>query len=212
MPGLIRAFIAITPPPEVIRQLRHLAERLKADGLQARWVRPEGIHLTLRFLGDVPPADIEAIGTAMAAVAEQHPPFELATGALGGFPNRRKSRVLWVGIQDPGSHLMDLTQKLEDRLAPITGQRERKPFKGHLTLARAKGRRPIDLASVACADDAACPRLGFRVQALVLYESRLGPGGAVYRRLREAGLNGPSPCAAPAVPGRSSNSSTVLKP
>jgi 2'-5' RNA ligase len=208
----IRAFIAITPPADVIRHLRELQDRLQADGVQARWVRPERIHLTLRFLGDIDSAQIGAISAAMAAVASQSPPFDLATSCLGGFPNRRKPRVIWVGIHDPASHLQTVAQGLEDRLAPLIGQRERRPFTGHLTLARAKGRRPIDLAPLAGAEDQHMARVAFRVRALMLYESRLGPGGAVYRCLREAGLEGsPSPATTAAEP-RHSNSSTVWKP
>jgi 2'-5' RNA ligase len=208
----MRAFIAITPPAEVIRQLRQLGNRLQEGGLQARWVKPEGIHLTLRFLGDMAPADIGAIGAVMDKVAAQHPPFDLATGALGGFPNRRKARVIWVGVQDPGSLMTALAQDLEACLIPIAGQRERKTFKGHLTLARAKGRRFIDLDAAARSVDAECPEVGFRVQALVLYESRLGPGGAAYHELHQACLGGASSRNAKDVLEKSSNSSTVSKP
>jgi len=135
-----RLFIAIHLPDDLLQTLtasqRQLQRKLAASPL--RWSRPEGIHLTLKFLGDTDPARIPEIIDALSRVAAKHAPFELPVGGLGMFPNARRPNVLWAGVADEAHRLRHLAADVDKALARLGWQREKRPFSGHLTLARVK--------------------------------------------------------------------------
>lgn len=188
MASPLRTFIAIELPAEVSRELAVLQQHLKTRGLKLRWVKPGNIHLTLKFLGDIMPDDIQAIAPAIQAAAGATSPFDLVVQGLGVFPGSRRPRVLWSGLGGALTQLEQMYRCLEDALAERGIAREKRPFKGHLTLARIKG--TVDsrrLLSAIEAEGMFTP-LPLPVGELVLFQSRLQPTGAVYTPLSRARL------------------------
>lgn len=190
MSDAYRAFIALALPPAVTDFLRQVQDCLANEGVRARWVRPEGIHLTLKFLGRLGPEKIAALAAAVDSVVSHAAPLELTAQGLGGFPNRSRPRVLWVGIGGQSESLADLQQHLENALMPLGWPPEKRPFRGHLTLARAKGRRPL-AKNMADTIELCGPKgvVSFTAATLVLYRSHLMPTGAVYEALRQWDLH-----------------------
>ena len=148
------------------------------------WVRPDAMHLTLKFLGDIHARHVEDIAQAMARAAESVPKFTLATAATGVFPNPARARVLWVGLNDSGNSCARLQAELEKNLEPLGFKAESRPFKPHLTLARFKtpSRVPQEIV------DIECESVTFDVTELILFQSRLRPQGAIYTKLKTASL------------------------
>lgn len=178
----IRAFIALTLPADVKAELGRVSLELAGDVPRGavRWVQPEQMHLTLRFLGDTPVERLPDIQKAMDAAAGQHALFELMLGRLGCFPNPKRPRVIWVGLGADGgrdSHeILALRAALDAGLMPLGWPPEDKPFRAHLTLGRVKDEsaaRSIDWS-------AAVMPLIVPVTAIYLIESVLRPDGPVY--------------------------------
>ena len=187
-PAPIRAFIALELPDPVASSIFRVQEELKPLRLQVRWVRPEGIHLTLKFLGEINPGDVGRIGNAMQHAAARSAPIPLEARGIGVFPGISQARVIWIGLSGRTYRLAALHQDLDAMLAEIGFSPERRGFKGHLTLGRAKAKiDPKKLAAAIRAFD------GFRsppfaVENLVLFRSELKPGGAVYTQLSSTSL------------------------
>ena len=180
---MIRAFIAVDLPEAVLKSLADLQRELKRTGAPLRWVRPESIHLTLRFLGDVFPERIPEIQHAIGEAASRARPFSLRPAGCGAFPSLRKMRVVWAGMEGGIAQLQDLQEDVERAMRELGFEPEDKPFRPHLTLGRVKtqgGMAPLREALVA--------REGFRAEAfdvteVVLYKSELRPEGARYTAL-----------------------------
>ena len=136
MSQTIRSFIAIELPEGVVALLGKLQQDLKAIRLKAGWVQPSNIHLTLKFLGDIKADDIDKIGGAMQEAVKGCEPFRLTVGGIGFFPGIKRPRVIWVGVGGQTQPLFALQRSLEDRLAAVGFPKEKRSFKGHLTLGR----------------------------------------------------------------------------
>ena len=186
----IRTFAAVELPDDVKRSLARAADELRARRVPGlRVVRPEGIHITLKFLGDIDPARVPAVADALAAVADSHAPFRLAVGAPGAFPNPARPRVLWLGVAgeaDAVDALRALQRDADAALAAIGFPPEKQPFNPHLTIARMRRHDAAAftaLSALSVPSGAAIP-----VNAVSLMQSNLNPGGAVYTRLRSVPL------------------------
>ena len=132
----IRTFVAIELSDEIKRVLSELMESLREKDIrEVRLVRPEGVHLTLKFLGDIPVGKVDAVKEALSCVTS-HAPFELDLDGTGVFPNERKPRVLWVGIKGDMAPLNALQSDVENALEGIGFRRERRDFSPHLTIGR----------------------------------------------------------------------------
>jgi 2'-5' RNA ligase len=181
----LRLFVACELPEEVREALGGVQTDLRRMGADSlRWVRPEGIHITLKFLGGVDEARAGEITAALAAAVE---PFELRLrpGALGTFGGDRL-RVVWVGLDGDTEALASLAGRVEGALAPLGFPGEQRPFAAHLTLARAPDHVPLGerrqlAALVRRYRPPALPTMTLRRVALM--QSTLGPGGSVYTRL-----------------------------
>ncbi len=188
----IRAFIAIELPAELRQDLARLQAELKADNrLRIKWVNPDGIHLTLKFLGNIPVSDTDRITQAMTDTARRITPFYLKTEMLGAFPNLKRVQVIWVGLGGETDKLKQLQQLIETNLTQLGFAVEQRHFKPHLTLARLG--RYISPAE--------CQRLGeliastrfdmgeqMKVGSINLIRSQLTREGAVYSRISSAEL------------------------
>lgn len=186
----LRTFIAIVLPDPIIRQLAQVQRQLErqAPSESVRWVRPEGIHLTLKFLGDTPVGKLDAIRTALAAVASRASPCAFTVGGLGCFPNPRRPRVIWVGIQTAGGELTALQQAVEAAMKPLGFPPERREFTPHLTLGRVRDRiSPADMARIgALVSSTDIGTLGeVQARGFALIQSILKPSGAEYIPLAE---------------------------
>ena len=182
----LRLFVAIDLPEDVRESLGRLQAGLRRNDLTGlRWTRPEGVHLTLKFLGETPAAEVAAIEGALARAVRGVPAFRLALGAPGTFGGRRGPRVLWVDVEGELAPLQRLQAAVERELAAVGFAPEERKFSPHLTLARVPQPPPPGLAerlSRALAAVAA-PQGEFRATELLLMRSRLQPGGAVYSRV-----------------------------
>jgi len=158
-----------------------------------RWVKPGGIHLTLKFLGDVPANRIEEIERALTQACAGFPAFSLSVGGLGCFPNPRRPRVVWVGVQEESGTLAGLQKAIEDGMEKLGFAPEGRKFHAHLTLGRTQRR----------ASSGDVRRLGRLVQeieigplgqmearSVSLIKSDLKPTGAVYTQLAAVRLEG----------------------
>lgn len=174
----IRAFIALTLPSQVAETLAAVSQELAPrvpDGA-VKWVEPERIHLTLRFLGNTPVDRLDALGSALEAVAGIHNPFSLSLDRLGCFPNERRPRVIWVGLDGQVDALRRLKEDLDEALSPLGWEPEDKRFRAHLTLGRVKRQhREIELPWGTPVVPAA-----WQVGGLHLIESQLRPAGPLY--------------------------------
>lgn len=189
----IRAFIAFPLPDPVVAHLRTLQESLREAGLDdLRFVRPENIHLTLRFLGDVDPSAVNAIAAALTEAAAETAPLSLTARGIGAFPTVRKSRVVWAGLAGDTADLIAFQGRVAAALEPRGFPGERRRFSAHLTLARARDRRPVDPERLVAAMESlnALASPPFSAGELVLFQSDLRPGGAVYTPLRRVPLSG----------------------
>lgn len=181
-------------PPDVKRAIINAIEALQhdADTLSLRWVRPEGIHATLDFLGATPEDRVPSISHALARCAETVTPFDLTPLGIGSFGGRAV-RVIWIGLGGDEGALANLAKSVEVALEPVGFPRDQRDFNAHLTLARVRDdASPADRArlhdALARSDAPHFPT--FHVTEFVLMQSTLGPGGARYRPLTQFALTG----------------------
>jgi len=191
----VRSFIAIELPDELKLGLIELQARLKAAKQPwVKWVKPDSIHLTLKFLGSIAVDKIGKITGAMEEATEGMSPFHLEVKELGVFPNLRRVQVVWVGISGEVDKLVQLQKRIESNLAPLGFTPESRPFTPHLTLARLRNQASLDERQ----------RLGqliantrfevtytIEVDTISLMRSQLTREGAIYSQISSAELKKP---------------------
>ena len=188
MSQTIRSFIAIELPEAVGSLLGKVQQNLRALRLKAGWVHPQNIHLTLKFLGNITTADIDKVGMAMKAAAEDFKPFTLTVGGIGFFPGIKRPRVIWVGVGGQTQELFALQRSLEDRLAAAGFPKEKRSFKGHLTLGRFRNVPDSAAISRVIQEYTDIGKEEFNTRQIVLFKSELKPSGAVYSQLLKTDL------------------------
>jgi 2'-5' RNA ligase len=191
---MIRSFIAIDFPDETRKALGDIQKKLKQCGAGVRWVKPSSIHLTLKFLGNIHPAQVEDIARAVAQEIRDQPPITLRPAGLGAFPSRRKPRVIWLGMEGEVQRLNGIQARVENALEPLGFVREKRGFRPHLTIGRVKDRRRLQSLVDAMATLDMEPFNSFDADEIILYKSDLRPTGAIYTKLHRM------PLAAPASP------------
>jgi len=188
----LRCFVAIELEEAIHQEIRRTQTLLKSDpaGRHGRWVRPDGIHLTLKFLGDVPADQIDTIAQAIRDATAGVAPFRVSFGGLGCFPNTRFPRVIWIGVEDPEGTLLRLQQAVETNLSALGYPPERRAFHPHLTLARTRRVSKGEQAALGkLVERTQVDRLGdLLVTEISLMRSELRPSGAVYTQLAAAPL------------------------
>jgi 2'-5' RNA ligase len=185
--AVIRAFIAIDLPDDLQQKIEDITRQLQSQirSSAVRWVPSRNIHLTLKFLGEVSPTNLELVKKIMRAEAERHHPFEVKVGTLGAFPTVRRPRVIWIGVDAPPD-LIALQKGIESETLRLGYTTEDRPFSPHLTLARfSHNGMPDEVRTVG--DVLASTKVGslcsFTANQFHLFSSDLQPGGAVYTRL-----------------------------
>jgi RNA 2',3'-cyclic 3'-phosphodiesterase len=135
----IRTFIAVEISPSVIGRVGDLIDKLRVAAAEVNWVRPQQMHLTLKFLGDVPDTETPDICRVVNEVAASFEPFEITCRGAGAFPNVRDPRTLWIGIVDGAEELKQLAAALDEALKTKLGYpKEQRGFHPHLTIGRVK--------------------------------------------------------------------------
>jgi RNA 2',3'-cyclic 3'-phosphodiesterase len=188
MPEYIRAFIAVELPVEIKNNLRECQARLQSSsGNQVKWVDPEIIHLTLKFMGNINVTDVNPVTTAMLDAAVQGHSFKLQIQNWGAFPNLNRVQVIWVGLGGDLAILLELQKNLENNLAKLGFVTEARPFAPHLTLGRVRDTASsIDKQNIGKAIAALKVEsiLTFPVISLNLMQSKLRPQGPEYTCLK----------------------------
>jgi RNA 2',3'-cyclic 3'-phosphodiesterase len=180
--NFVRTFICIELPEEIQDRIDALQDRLKQVEASVSWVRSGNIHLTLKFLGDVPPSKIAGICSAVENAIQGEEVFPVEVGGTGCFPSARSPRVLWVGVGSPTEALKHLQTSIEKGLEAIGFAREPRPFSPHLTLGRVKSQRNARRL-VEALTEAGFAKLSFQAEEIVVMRSDLKATGAAYTPL-----------------------------
>jgi len=181
---MIRAFLAIDLPGSLRLGLAQVQGKLKESGADVRWVPVGNIHLTLKFFGNIPDGDVEAIAAAAREVAAKQAPFELQVTQAGAFPSAKSPRVVWLGLGGDLIPLAQMYHKLEKAFAALGHLPEGRPFNPHLTLGRVKS--PANRHRLAQILERMAPLEWppFKVNEIILFRSTLTPQGSIYTPLK----------------------------
>ena len=179
----IRCFIAIEIPETIQNQLARIQGTLRNQIQKASWVKPSNIHLTLKFLGDVDPEDLESIGEAIEGVAIRHRSFSLRIGGLGTFPNFARPRVMWAGVKVGGERVSAIAQDINVALGDCGFSLDIKKFNPHLTIARLKERIDLRPYTNQYRQYDRIDGAEMSVDTISLIQSQLHPTGAIYSTL-----------------------------
>ena len=196
MSETVRVFVALHLPEIQRRVLEVVIASLREQGLiNVRWVHPEGIHLTLKFLGDISESQLELVSRAMTEAAGESAPFHLQLSTLGVFPNLKRARILWCGAVDQLRDLSALQERMEGGLEALGYPREARPFSLHITLGRVRdGNHPPDPALLQQALEACTPSgtEPWLVNEACLMRTTPLPGGSRYDVIAKAKLRSQS--------------------
>ena len=181
----IRSFIAIEIPPPLKSRMEEIQRELRRTDADVKWVRPEAVHLTLKFLGAIRQEEVEKISLALAPVVAGEESFEVRVQGMGCFPNPRNPRVVWLGVDRGKENLAFLQKAIEKKMSELSFPAEGRPFSPHLTLGRV--RSPKGKAGLTQAlEKHQGVEIGiFQAREVILFRSELRPAGAVYTKLME---------------------------
>ncbi len=184
---MLRSFVAVEIPAGMQSALARCTAPLQSALPKPliRWVAPQNVHLTLKFLGDISPVNLEWLAEALKVEAAAHETFTMSVGGLGAFPTPRRARILWIGLEAPAA-LMALLRGIESVAARLGYPSENHPFSPHLTIGRVgQNVSATDLQRIRAALEATVVgALGtVRVDAVHIFKSDLKPGGPVYTNL-----------------------------
>lgn len=190
----MRAFIAIPLPEEAKQRLFEIQETLKAAQADVKWVNPNDIHITLKFMGDLNEKKLALIKEITASVANDHPAFQARIACLGTFPHRESPQVIWMGIDQGDEQIKLLNADLEARIAQCAGiPKEKRSFTSHITIGRVRSGNNREKLSELLKQLEGNPRGGdgdLLIDRIVLCKSTLTPHGPLYEILQEARLPG----------------------
>ena len=194
--GTLRVFIALSIPQSAKSVLGTVVQHLvgQVSG-EVRWVNLDGIHLTLKFLGNVNPAQIEGVAEAMRQAPLGASSLRILLSGLGMFPNEERPRVIWAGVQGDLNSLGKLQARIDDEVSRLGFSRERRPFSPHLTLGRVRDKTANAIRLRISAAISACtmsPTESWQVESVRLVQSHLTPGGTTYTDLASVSLGSAS--------------------
>jgi len=177
----IRTFICFDASPKIKNHIRILQDNARAFGENVKWTQPENIHLTLKFLGDMHKKQIGAIAEQMEQVVQANKPFRLIISKTGAFPDFNNPAVLWMGPEKHGKGLKQLIEQLEDALAPLGFEKDKRELVPHLTLARLWQKASKTTESF---KNLVFDPMPLSCRNVVLMQSILHPSGVVYKPLK----------------------------
>jgi RNA 2',3'-cyclic 3'-phosphodiesterase len=183
----LRSFIAIELPEAVKSALSEFQQELKKCGADVRWVKPESVHLTLKFLGNISEKDVDRIIKSLEGTCRKYTAFNLEISGAGVFPNKKSPRVLWIGVTVNGA-FAKLQQEIEDAMASMGFEKENRKFVPHLTLGRCRssiGKEAL-LEKIELHKDNTFGVID--VKNVSFMKSELSPVGAKHTRVAEIAL------------------------
>ena len=190
----VRSFIAIPVPAAGLQALTATVKMLEPDlGRSVRWVRSEGIHLTLKFMGDIPAGIVEDVLAALQPVAAQFSPFDLAISGLGVFPNPQRPRVLWAGVHGDLETLSRFQSAVDDAVGKLGLPKEQRSFSPHLTLGRVRRDVPdgqLPKIGQVMADGELCGAPAWTADTVNLMRTELDPAGSRHYLVGSATIGG----------------------
>ncbi|HBR18047.1 MAG: 2'-5' RNA ligase [Deltaproteobacteria bacterium RIFCSPLOWO2_12_FULL_43_16] len=184
----VRAFIAIELPSIIVKSLGEIQDNLRDTTNKITWVKPDNIHLTMKFLGNIETDKAHAIEKILKNIVSQISIGKLSVEGVGAFPTINNPRVIWVGIEDD-KNLLKIYTQLEDGLASLGFKKEDRPFKPHLTLGRVKFLKDKKGLKERLEKLADIKLASFIVDSLILFKSELTPEGSLYTKLKEVKLD-----------------------
>lgn len=181
-PSVMRCFISIELPRELKKEMDAATASLRASNADIKWVSPENLHLTLKFLGDTPEELLPRIKEELASALREKARFRVRLSGIGVFPDRRRPRVIWIGMQD-SDNLLLIQKSVDDAMAKLGYESEGRPFRAHLTLGRIRSQRGLD-AVLRVFDVLKDMVFGdMEVEAVSVMKSELSPKGSKYSEL-----------------------------
>jgi 2'-5' RNA ligase len=177
--------MAIELPEEIRNRLAVLQESLKGASRAVKWTRPDQIHITLKFFGELPESSLLPVREAVAELCRKIPPILLSVRGTGAFGSGDRIRVLWVGVEDSTGELVPLQRALDGSLEPLGFPGEGRPFRPHLTLGRLREPTPVPSLAAALRERADFEGGSFTARDLTLFSSTLTPAGPIYRAIQE---------------------------
>ncbi len=179
----IRCFIAIHLPQSVQEQITAYIERLKSLSHDIRWIKAENIHLTMKFLGEIPAERVDAVKKALYPLSDQFSQFNLNVSGAGCFPGKKNPRVFWLGMEQGKENPLFAVHKwIEDHLFKLDFEKEKRRFSPHLTIGRVRARRDVDFSDVFnFLENNPFSPIKFTVEKIFLMRSFLKPSGAEYQ-------------------------------
>lgn len=186
----MRAFMALELPEEVRSRLADLQESLEGASRAVKWTRPDQIHVTLKFFGELPDSSLLPVREAIADICRKVPPILLSVRGTGTFGSGDRLRVLWVGVEDSAGELARLQNAIEGGLEPLGFPGEGRPFRPHLTLGRLREPARVAPLKAALRERADFEGGSFTARRLTLFSSTLIAAGPIYRAIHEWPLEG----------------------
>lgn len=184
----MRLFLAIPIDKHILDALAGTVEKVRQSRASVRWVRPEGMHLTLKFLGETDPDRVKPLVEAVTKVTQSVMPFPLSVHGAGAYPSLKRPRVLWAGIIETSGTIHRLAAGIEEETGKLGWEKEKRKFSPHVTIGRVKGSMNIARLTAAM-EELKVEHWGDQEAGEVaLYSSELKPGGAVYERVHVFGL------------------------
>jgi 2'-5' RNA ligase len=186
----MRTFIAIELPEEIKGFLSGIQNQLRTSGADVKWVKPDNIHLTLKFLGEVDEKKLDKISKIIEETAKGKNKFQAHISSLGAFPKIDFPRVIWVGLDMGDKEIKQIAKELEEKIAKIGIPKENRPFSSHITIGRL--RTPVNrerlVQNLKNKAELGGEKLEFCVTKISLFKSTLTPGGPIYEALKETNL------------------------
>ncbi len=182
----MRTFIAIELSSKIKESLAQVQSHLKYAGADVKWVTPENIHLTLKFLGEITEEKCEKVKAALDSIAKIIAPFELSIKDVGAFPKIEFPRVIWVGLDKGAKESTELAAKVDEALSKLGFAKETRPFAAHLTIGRVRSAKNKEalMEKVLRHQPSA---VSFQpIKSVALIQSTLTPRGSIYAKLHEA--------------------------
>ncbi|MCU0666821.1 MAG: RNA 2',3'-cyclic phosphodiesterase [Candidatus Omnitrophica bacterium] len=187
----MRAFIAIELDLAAKKKISSLQQELKNLSCDVKWVDSDNLHLTLKFLGQVPEEQTDQICSVLEKMAKEKTPYSIALDCIGAFPNPRNPKVIWVGTRKQNQQTQNIFNQIEEDLSHLGIPREEKDFSCHITLGRS--RNTLKCQRIASGVEKLDKKIlenpiEFTVQKITLFESKLSKEGPAYRQLKAAHL------------------------
>jgi 2'-5' RNA ligase len=183
----MRTFIAIELPERIKGEIGQLQVALKKTGAFVSWVKPGNIHVTLKFLGEVPEEKIDEVFSATERAVEGIKGFSMSLKGTGGFPNLRRPRVIWIGTGSGGEELSRLAERMEQEMEKIGFPKENRRFSPHFTIGRVKSSKNIE-GLAGKVESVEFQTEEIPVTEVVVMKSQLHPAGAIYTPMKKVPL------------------------